>query len=271
QALGRPVLGRESIVSALGGDDLRSFLQKEYGPRRMVVAAAGRIETASLTALCEAAFGDLTPDSGGALEPARYQGGEYRETRDLEQVHLLFGFPSCSLLDERYYAVNTLSTLLGGGMSSRLFQEVREKRGLAYSVYTFNAAFLDGGLFGIYAGTGPNQVQELVPVLCDTLNQLAGDIAAEELERAKAQMRASLRMSRESTSSRCEQLAQQILTYGAPLDPDDILNRIEAVELSDLERILAETRASAPSLAAIGPLKRLESFDRIVARLGSGP
>lgn len=268
QALGRPVLGSEKIVSALKRDDLRFFLQNEYGPRRMVVSAAGRIEAGRLEELSAAAFGDLTADSGGALEPARYEGGEYRETRDLEQVHLLFGFPSCSLLDESYYAVNILSTLLGGGMSSRLFQEVREKRGLTYSIYTFNAAFLDGGLFGVYAGTGPHQVRELIPVLCDTLSRLPGSITEEELARAKAQMRASLRMSQESTSARCEQLAQQILTYGAPLYPDDILKRVEAVTLADLDAVVAQTLASAPTLAAIGPLKRLESFERISARLG---
>lgn len=268
QGLGRPVLGRESIVSGLSRDHLRSFLDKEYGPRRMVVAAAGRIDAARLVEMSEAAFGDLTPDCGEAPEPARYEGGTYRETRDLEQVHLLLGFPSCSLLDETYYAVNVLSTLLGGGMSSRLFQEVREKRGLAYSIYSFNTAFLDSGLFGIYAGTSPNQVQELVPVLCDTMNQVVGSITAEELARAKAQLRASLRMSRESTSSRCEQLAQQILTYGAPLQTDDILQRVDAVSTADLDAIVTETLTSAPSLAAIGPLQHLESVERMTARLG---
>ena len=218
--------------------------------------------------MADAAFGDLTPDRGNDLEAAHYEGGEYREKRDLEQVHLLLGFPSCSLMDQDYYAVNLLSTLLGGGMSSRLFQEVREKRGLAYSIYSFNAAFLDGGLFGIYAGTGPGQVRELIPVLCDTLNRLGGSIGAEELDRAKAQMRASLLMSRESTSSRCEQLAHQILTYGAPMEADEILQRIETVSLTDLDRIVADALASTPTMAAVGPLEQVEPLERVAARLG---
>ena len=268
QPLGRPVLGRVDIVNGLGRDHLKAFLDNHYGPRRMVVAAAGQIEHDRLMELSEAAFDALTADGGSSLETARYQGGEYRETRDLEQVHLLFGFPSCNLLDEDYYAVNLLSTLFGGGMSSRLFQEVREKRGLAYSIYSFNASYLDGGLFGVYAGTGPGEVEELIPVLCDAFNQLGGSLDQEELDRASAQMKASLLMSRESTSSRCEQLAQQILTYGAPLDPDDVLKRIDQVTLADLKRLAGKFLTSQPTMASIGPLDRLEAMERTVERLG---
>ena len=153
-------------------------------------------------------------------------------------------------------------------MSSRLFQEVREKRGLAYSIYSFNASYLDGGLFGVYAGTGPGEVEELIPVLCDAFNQLGGSLDQEELDRASAQMKASLLMSRESTSSRCEQLAQQILTYGAPLDPDDVLKRIDQVTLADLKRLAGKFLTSPPTMASIGPLDRLEAMERTVERLG---
>jgi predicted Zn-dependent peptidase len=151
-----------------------------------------------------------------------------------------------------------LSTLFGGGMSSRLFQEVREKRGLVYSVYSFVSAYADGGLFGIYAGTGEAEAAELMPVVCDEMAKLTRDIEESE---------ASILMSRESTGACCEQLAQQLLIWGRPIPPEEMLEKIVAVDLASLGRLAGRLVASRPCFAALGPLGRVESFDCLAGRL----
>ena len=268
QALGRPVLGETHTVSALRRDSLWDYMRGHYGPQQTVVAAAGDIDHDRFVAMVTEAFVHDGFRSNGATDPADYRGGDRREERDLEQVHLLLGFDGVGYLDDDYYAMNLLSTLFGGGMSSRLFQEVREKRGLVYSIYAFHSAFLDGGLFGLYAGTGSREVSELVPVVCDELAKLTQGVTPEELERARAQVRASLLMSRERSSSRAEQLAQQLLIYGRAVPLDEVLGKIAAVNRDDMVRVAERVMASAPTLTAIGPLAHLESAERIAARFG---
>jgi len=268
QALGRPVLGESHTVSGLDRVALWDYLRGHYGPQQMVVAAAGQIEHARFVDMAAAAFAHEDFASNGVTDPAAYRGGDRREQRDLEQVHLLLGFDGVGYLDDDYYALSALSTLFGGGMSSRLFQEVREKRGLVYSVYSFHSAFLDGGLFGVYAGTGSGEVRELVPVVCDELAKLTLGVSEEELDRARAQLRASLLMSRESSSSRAEQIAQQLLIYGRAVPIDEVLAKIAAVTVADIERVAGRLMASAPTVTAIGPLAHLESAEKIAARLG---
>jgi predicted Zn-dependent peptidase len=160
-----------------------------------------------------------------------------------------------------------LSTAFGGGMSSRLFQEVREKRGLVYSIHSFVHGYRDGGLFGIYAGTGEEEASELVPVLCDETLRLVDGFAPVELARAKAQMKAGLLMSLESTGARCEQMAQHMLIHGTPFDPADMVRRIEAVDDAAVSRVVARWRTAPPTLVGLGPVGRLEDFERLRARL----
>ncbi len=266
QGLGRPVLGEPDIVRRLTRDDLLAYLQCHYGPERMVVAAAGAVQHEAFAALVERHFDALNGTENRDIEAASYLGGEYREERDLEQAHLLMGFPSEGLLDDGYYAANLLSTLLGGGMSSRLFQEVREKHGLAYAIYSFNTSFLDGGLFGIYAGTGEEQVGELTEIVAKELGNLRGSLTGKELASAQAQMRASYLMSRENTSSRCEQLAQQLLTYGRPLACAEIVECIEAVSLSDVADLCDRIFRGPLTLASIGPVGGLVTLEELGAR-----
>ncbi|MEM7223111.1 MAG: pitrilysin family protein [Pseudomonadota bacterium] len=267
QALGRPVLGRAEIVAGLARENLQGYMAGHYGASRMVVAAAGKIEHEDFVAQVQESFDHLPEDSKAALEPAAYTGGEYRENRDLEQVHLLLGFEGVGYRDQDHYGAMVLSSLFGGGMSSRLFQEVREKRGLAYAVYSFVSAFSDGGLFGVYAGTGTRQAADLIPLVCDELNKVAGNVGADELARAKTQLKASVLMSRESTGCRCEQLAQQILTFGRALPVEEIVDKIEAVDEAMLARLTGRLTASRPCLAALGPLDHVASFDRLEAHL----
>jgi len=182
---------------------------------------------------------------------------------------LVLGFPGLPLDDPDYYAASVLSTAFGGGMSSRLFQEVREKRGLVYTIHSFAHSFRDGGLFGIYAGTGEADAGELVPVLCDETMRLADGLTEIELARAKAQMKAGLLMSLESTGARCEQMAQHMLIYGTPFDPADLVRRVEAVDNAAIGRVVAGWRAAPPTLAALGRVGQLEDFERLRARLAA--
>jgi predicted Zn-dependent peptidase len=268
QALGRPVLGETHTVGGLDRTALWDYMRGHYGPQQMVVAAAGKVEHNRIVDLAAKAFLHEDFTSNGATDPAAYRGGDRREQRDLEQVHLLLGFDAVGYLDDDYYALSLLSTLFGGGMSSRLFQEVREKRGLVYSIYSFHSAFIDGGIFGLYAGTGSREISELVPVVCDELAKLVRGVTDEELERARAQVRASLLMSRESTSSRAEQLAQQLLIYQRPVPLEEILGKVVAVTPEDIVRVAGRLLRSRPTVTAIGPLAHLESAERIAARFG---
>ena len=269
QAMGRPVLGRPEIIRELDRDAVIAYLRDHYGAQRMVLAAAGNLEHERLVDLADGLLSTLPAERSIITEPACYAGGEHREDRDLEQLHLVVGFPGVVIGDPDYYAASVLSTAFGGGMSSRLFQEIREKRGLVYAIHSFVHGYRDGGLFGIYAGTGEAEVAELVPALCDEAMKLRDGLTATELNRAKAQMKAGLLMSLESTSARCEQLAQHLLIYGTPFDPGEIVRRLDAVDESAIRRVMALWRSAPPTLVALGPLSRLEKYDTLQARLAA--
>ncbi len=270
QALGRPVLGRNETVTALSRRSLVDHLTHHYGPDDLVIAAAGRVEHAAFLDMAAEAFDSLPAGGRSEAEPASYVGGEYREARELEQVHLMLGFDGVGYHDPDYYTAAVLSMLFGGGMSSRLFQEVREVRGLAYSIYSFTSAYGDGGLFGVYAGTGEDEAEELLSVVCDEFHKLSRGLEPEEIARAIAQLRAGVLMARESSLSRCERLAHQILVFGRPLGSDEIIARIEAVDEAALLRLSARLLESRPTLAALGPVGRVEPFERLAARLAAG-
>ncbi len=267
QAMGRPVLGRPEIIRRLDREAVTAYLRDHYGARKMVLAAAGNLEHDHIAALGEELLSGLPAERPATTEPARYTGGDRREDRDLEQLHIVLGFPGLVLGDPDYYAALVLSTAFGGGMSSRLFQEIREKRGLVYAIHCFAHSYRDGGLFGIYAGTGEEEAAELIPALCEEAMRLDDGLSPVELARAKAQMKAGLLMSLESTSARCEQLAQHLLIHGTPFDPPEVVRRIDAVDDAAIGRVVARWRSGPPTLTALGPLSRLEDFERVQARL----
>jgi predicted Zn-dependent peptidase len=268
QALGRPVLGHPEIIASLPRDALVDYIGSNYSGRTMVLAASGRIDHDTVVEMAERTFRDLpAPIDPAPLEAARYTGGDFREDRDLEQLHIVLGFEGVGVHDPDYYAHSVLSTLLGGGMSSRLFQEVREKRGLAYSVHTFSGAYEDNGLFGIYAGTGPEKIGELVPVMCDELCKVSLDVTDEEVRRARAQLKAGMLMALESTMSRCEQLGQQMVIFNRPLPIEEMVEKIDAVDAAAVRRAALRLRLKPPTVTALGPLDGLEDYDRIAARL----
>lgn len=267
QPLGLPVLGTPGTVEALSTDQVRGFRDAFYTVDNVVVAAAGNVDHPELCSLAEK-FADL---GGTETEPRRpvaaYRGGDYREGRHLEQLHLVMGFEGVGFADPAYYAQSVLSTLLGGGMSSRLFQEVREKRGLAYSIHSFNSHYSDTGLFGIYAGTGPGDAAELIPAVCDEILGVLSKLPEEEVERAKAQLRASLLMGLESTANRCEQVGTQMLVFGRPVPPAEVVSHLAEVDAASIQAAATRMLAAPPTLAALGPLAGLEEYDRIAERL----
>ena len=266
QAMGRPVLGRPEIIESIRRDQVSGYLRDNYAAPRMVLAAAGKVDHDALVAQAERAFAGLPHASVARTEPSRYVGGEFRDQRDLEQVHIVLGFAGLSYTDPDHYAATVLSTALGGGMSSRLFQEIRERRGLVYSIYSFAHGYRDGGLFGVYAGTGADEVVELMPAMCEEIQKISAGLAPAELKRARAQLKAGILMSLESTSARCEQLAQHLLVYGELLDVSEIVAKIEAVDNEAVTRVARRVTAARPTFTALGQTGRIEHFDRIVAR-----
>jgi predicted Zn-dependent peptidase len=267
QGLGRPVLGQAEIIRTIGRGAIADYMGTHYGAARMVLSAAGAVEHDRIVDLAAERFGALRNKPAIAPEAARYIGGERRDDKDLEQVHLVLGFPSVGYADPDYYAASVLSTLVGGGMSSRLFQEIREKRGLVYTIYAFGAAYGDGGLFGIYAGTGEDEVTELMPALCDSLVETADSLTEAEILRTRAQLKASLLMGLESSSSRAEHFANHMLIYGRPLSSAEIVRQIEAVDSIAVARVARRIFQAPPTFAALGPIGNVESYDRIVGRL----
>lgn len=267
QPMGRAVLGTTEIIRQLKRPALFDYMNAEYGAGRMILAAAGRLQHDEIVALAAQAFGALNGSGAARLELARYVGGDMREARELEQLHVVLGLQGIALDDPDFYAASALSTLLGGGMSSRLFQEVREKRGLAYSIYSFGASYSDIGLFGVYAGTSEADAPELLSVIVGEMRAVAGKTEAAELARARAQLKASTLMALESTGARCERLAQNLLVYGRIVPVEEIVSKIDAIDEAAVERVAARLLKSTPTVAAVGPLGHLDDYGAIASRL----
>jgi predicted Zn-dependent peptidase len=267
QPMGRPVLGSPDVIREIHRDAVAGYMSDRYRTRRMVFSAAGRVEHDRIVDLVAAKFDRLRDGEMAAPEPSRYAGGESRDDNDLEQVHLVLGVEGVSYHDPDYHASQVLSTLYGGGMSSRLFQEVREKRGLVYSIYSFMSGVSDGGIFGVYAGTGEGQANEVLDIVCDEMRKVGEQVNADEVQRARAQLKASILMSRESTSARCEHAAQQMLMFGRPLTVAEIVAKIDAVDEAAVARVARRLGKTSVTVAATGPLGRMKDYSEIVARM----
>ena len=269
QALGRSILGTAGSVKALGRENLSGYMASHYKAPNMVLAAAGAVDHEQLVDQASGLFATLQAGPGGPCGTAQFRGGNRRLTQDLEQVHLALAFEGVPYGDPDYYAAQLFAGVLGGGMSSRLFQEVREKRGLAYSVFGFSWSFNDTGLTGIYAGAAPERFCDLVPVLADEMARMGVDVSDEETDRAKAQVKAGLLMSLESSSSRAEQIARQQMIYGRIVPVEEIIAKVDAVDAKALRRYAGRILSGpAPAIATVGALDGLEKEDRIAARFG---
>ncbi len=269
QPIGRTILGTAETVKAVGSPMLGDYLDRHYRGPAMVVAAAGAVSHDALVNLAGEAFGSLASEAGPLPAAAKYRGGESRESRDLMETQIMLGFEGVPYASEHFYTAQILAAIIGGGMSSRLFQEVREKRGLCYSIYAFHWSFADTGVFGIHAATGPDDVDELMPVVIDELARAVDDIGEKELKRARAQLRAGLLMTLESPAARAGQLARQLLLFGRVIPPDELVERIEAITVAELRGLAARTfQGGSPTLAAVGPANGMMDRQHIADRLG---
>jgi predicted Zn-dependent peptidase len=254
QPVGRSILGTPASVRSLDDRRLRAYLARNYRAPDMVIAAAGAIEHRAVLAEVERRFAAFNGAAAPVPDAAKFGGGIHVEPRDLEQVHIALALEGLPQRDSELYALQVFTNVVGGGMSSRLFQEVREKRGLCYAIYTFHSPYSDTGLFGLYAGTDAADASELMRVVVDQLSAAADDLDAKEVDRAKAQMKAGLLMALESSSARAEQLARQIFAFGRPLAVEEIIVKVDAVTVpSAREAGRALIRRSPPAFAALGP------------------
>jgi predicted Zn-dependent peptidase len=255
QALGRTILGTPESVKALAREDLLAYRDTAYAAPRMVLAAAGAVDHDKIAEAAETLFAGIRADEGRALEPARFKGGHRSLDRRFEQSHIVIGFEAPSFRDDAYFTSLIYSVLLGGGMSSRLFQEAREQRGLCYDIHAFAWGFSDSGLFGVHSATGDTNVDELVQVIMTELRAVALDGPNDaELHRAKAQLKASLLMSLESSEARAGQIARDTLIYGRQLTTQELIDRIEGVTKADVGALAASfALAKEPVTASVGP------------------
>lgn len=267
QALGAPGLGTSEIISGMQRDALMGYVRSRYVTGNMVVAASGAIDHAELVGKIQALFTKFPEGTNIQYKAANYNPTTSIIDKDTEQAHIVLGFQGVKRSDERYAAFRLLSSLLGGGMSSRLFQQVREKRGLVYSIYSFYDTFHDDGLFGIYAGTSPDHLKELMPVVLDECKGVMDKITPEELARAKAQIKAGVLMSRESTLTRADQQARYVINFGRPFNVERLVADIDAVTAADIVSLAQTIFLTQPTLALIGPTKGMMAYEKINERL----
>ena len=255
QALGRTILGPTERVSAFSREDLSGFVSEHYGPEQMILSAAGAVDHEQLMKMAEEMFGHLQPRQALIAEPARFTGGEARQEKELEQAHFALALEGPGYRDDKIYTAQVYSTALGGGMSSRLFQEVRESRGLCYSIFAQTGAYADTGTTTIYAGTSANQVGELAKITIDELKRAAEAMSAEEVARARAQMKAGMLMGLESPSNRAERLARLVQIWGKVSPLEETVARIDAVSTEDVRAFAESMAVQAPvALALYGPV-----------------
>jgi predicted Zn-dependent peptidase len=268
QPIGRSILGTRETVRAFDRKRLAVYLKRNYAAPDMLVVAAGAVDHRAVVGEVEARFASFAGPAAPAPEPARFVGGSHIETRDLEQVHVALAMQGLPQRDPELFSLQIFSSALGGGMSSRLFQEVREIRGLCYSIYAYHAPYSDTGMFGLYAGTDAADLPELMRVVVAEIENAALTLTEAEVGRAKVQMKASLLMALESSGARAEQIARQMFAWGRPVPLEELVGRIEAVTV---ESARAAGRAligrGRPAISVLGPGPGLESAATIAESL----
>ena len=271
QPMGWPILGEENTVSHFTREQLRDYMDTHYRADSMLLIASGAVNHAELVAMAQEKFASLPQGETPKPHAAVYGGGDVRVNEDLEQAHLTYAFPGVSSSDPDFYVAQAYVMALGGGMSSRLFQEVREKRGLCYSVYAFSQSAADSGMIGIYAGTGEKEAEEISAVIAGEMAALAANATDAEVSRAKAQMKSSLLMGLEKPSTRAEQIASHMFTFGRVLSVAELTAKLDEIDAAAVRRFGERVMTTAkPSTAGIGPIAKFESHDRFAGRFGAG-
>lgn len=261
QTIGRPILGTPETVKSFTPAQIRGYLARHYTGDRIVVVAAGAVDHDVFVKLVDERFGKSIKPTGDqlrAIPKANYTGGEYREKRDLMDAQVLIGFEGRAYQVRDFYCSQLLANILGGGMSSRLFQEVREKRGLCYSVYAFHWGFSDSGVFGVHAATGDEDLAELIPVILSELAKAAEGVDEQEINRSRAQVRSGLLMAQESPAARASQIARQMLLFGRPVSNTELMERLANITPKRLSDLAGRLFYGTPiTVSAVGPIENL--------------
>lgn len=252
QPLGLPVLGDEASIAAIDSDALKRWLDEQYRPERLVIAAAGKVDEDALIKIAEQRFGDLVANGAPTVAPASFTAGTRHDRRRFDQLHLSFAFSAPAYADADLYAMSLYSSAVGGGMSSRLFQELREERGLAYSIYSWAQPYVDAGMFGVYCAAQQDKGAEAFTLARDVLARAAETLDEAELDRAKAQAKAGLLMGLEAVATRCDHLARQIQVHGRVVTPAEIVTLIDAVTVEDARRAGQAALSGPMAVASVG-------------------
>ena len=274
-AIGRPILGTIDSINGMSRNTVFNYYKKKYLPQDLVVAVAGNIKHKRVVAMVEEALSRenfldvmaapvIRPNTPVKNSKQQSVGLMYKKS---EQAHMFYGMEGVARADERRFAMGVLSAALGGGMSSRLFQEIREKRGLAYSVYAYAQQFAGSGVLGFYAGCNPTKAVEVVEIIRSVLADVADNgMTHEEIERAKGAVRGSLVLSQEDSGSRMSRIGKNEIVYGQVMDFDDILKSISRVNAEDIRQIASEFLVKTPTLALVGPFKNESKFEKVLGR-----
>ncbi len=255
QPLGRTILGEAPRVSSFSREDLAGFVGEHYGPEQLILSAAGGVDHDAIVSAAEKLFGGMAQRPALTPEAARFAGGESRQEKSLEQAHFALAFESPGYRDPMFYTAQIYSTALGGGMSSRLFQEAREKRGLCYTIFAQSGAYADTGMTTIYAGTSGDELAGLATLTIDEMKRAADDMSEAEIARARAQMKAGLLMGLESPSSRAERMARMMQIWGKVPPIEETVERIDAVTCAGVKAFAAQLATQAPAAMALyGPV-----------------
>ena len=273
--IGRPILGTVDSIKGMSRNTVFNYYKKKYLPQDLVVAVAGNIKHKRVVAMVEEALSRdnfLDVMAAPVIRPNTVVKNSKQQSVGLlykksEQAHMFYGMEGVARADDRRFAMGVLSAALGGGMSSRLFQEIREKRGLAYSVYAYAQQFAGSGVLGFYAGCNPTKATEVVEIIRSVVADVADNgMTHEEIERAKGAVRGSLVLSQEDTGSRMSRIGKNEIVYGQVMDFDDILKAISRVSAQDIREIAGEFLVKTPTLALVGPFKNESKFEKVLGR-----
>ena len=267
QPFGRTILGPAERVSAFGQDDLRAFVGQHYGPDQMILSAAGGVDHDSLVAQATEILGHLPARGSSVIQPAQFLGGERREVKKLEQVHFAMAFEAPGYRHPDVYTAQVYSMAMGGGMSSRLFQKIREERGLCYSIFAQSGAYEDTGSITLYAGTSKAEIAELTQLTVDEMKRAADDMTEAEVARARAQIKAGMLMGLESPSNRAERNARLLAVWGRVPDIDEAVEKIDAVTVEGVRRFAGDMGGAKTALALYGPVAKAPTLEAIRDRL----
>ena len=264
QAIGRSILGNRETLINIESDDLESYLNKFYHSNNLTIVATGSVNHNQLHNFCEMYFESIQAGNTPLTIKAEYKPSQIRENRDIEQAHIIYAFEGCSYHDDNLYVAHLFSNILGGGMSSRLFQNIRESRGLAYSVFSFSSSYKDTGIFGIYSATSPDKVNEYSEAVADEILNCEKNITDQEIDKAKKQLKAGLLMSSESPVARMNQIARQISIYDRVIDIGETLDRIDSIKKEHITNFVSETfKSKKLTISALGAISKLSDQDAI--------